>query len=535
MNISQNQDTRFGPGRFYSVFLLFFLWILFGFFFTSSIRSQTHFTIPNNVWRLSVTPKILSGKYIGPGGVKGIPNMPFSLAGYGKRYYDHRFLLDGYPASSQDLYDLDTLGFNSTYNVGEYIRHYNLMFGDSIPDFSQDFFGPDSIAITGSISQEISRNSWGVDFNVEYGLSNRITFSMKIPYYTYVAEDRTSRWNSDNIPGLDSWVAYHQGVKAAMDSALAHHYDINLQVIRNQFYSWEGDHSTLWALGGDPYNHRFYGSEFNPFTQQDTSSVTIDELLSYYYPERRTTSGLGDVELGLNILLFGNPAWSESGNFSIYTGLFFVMPSAYRLEKYKMSNGIPVNQAHFLQLPLGEGVSQLNFSLFGELYQTLFRRQIIINWMVKGGFHGQKRLNTPIRFVYFNTFNPDTIATLLGQDFTFRKGNEFYGNILGQLELIPDRISISGGSSVYLKGRDTYISKNKDWDRWMEYRKGEYDTRRSAVIQHAEVTLHNVNPLKRIGPIPFELVGGVSIPVLSRNTYRDFSAWLQWIVYAQAW
>ena len=105
----------------------------------------------------------------------------------------------------------------------------------------------------------------------------------------------------------------------------------------------------------------------------------------------------------------------------------------------------------------------------------------------------------------------------------------------GKLELIPDWISVSGGASFYIKDRDTFYSKDPMWDEWMSYREDEYDTRVTAMRQFAEVSFHNVHPLKRIGPIPFEVRGGYSVPLLSRNTFSEFSAWLQLVVYAQAW
>jgi hypothetical protein len=88
---------------------------------------------------------------------------------------------------------------------------------------------------------------------------------------------------------------------------------------------------------------------------------------------------------------------------------------------------------------------------------------------------------------------------------------------------------------MYVKGRDTFFSNDPVWDKWMSYRKDNYDTRKTVVRQFAEVAFHNVNPLKRIGPIPFELRGGVSIPIVTRNSFSDFSAWIQLVVYAQAW
>ncbi len=513
-----------------------FFHLLFSFFLTpSSLLSQTHFTIPENVWRISVERTVTTGSYIGPGGVKGIQNSSFNLTNYGKRYFDHGYKVDDYYASDNDLYNLDTLGYSSNYTVGEYIRFYNLIYSDSIPDLSADFFGPDSIVVSGSLDQEINQSSWSMDFKIEYGLSNRVTFTMKIPYFNYVSNERTSSWNSNKIEGLDEFAAYHLDTREAMDSALEDHYDINLQIIRDRFYSWDGKNSVLWALGGDPFEEGISGSEYNPFANDDTSSVTMDDLLNYYYPSIRTTSGLGDVELGMNILLFGNPAWSERGNFSVYTGLSVLLPSAKRLNKYMLSSGIPKSQSHFTSLPLGDGVTRFDVSLFGELYKTILRRNININWMIRTGIHSQTRVNTPISFASTNTFNPDSIATSIGQDYTYIKGNVLYANILGRLELIPDWISVSGGASVYLKGRDEFISNNIVWDSWMRYRKDEYDTRQTAIRQFAEVTLSNVNPLKRIGPIPFEIRGGASIPIFTRNTFSDFSAWIQLVVYAQAW
>ncbi|MFQ6676841.1 MAG: hypothetical protein ACE5D0_00855 [Fidelibacterota bacterium] len=508
----------------------------FYFFLISSLLfSQTHFTVPENVWRISAKPLIITGKYIGPGGIKGIKNIPFNLANYGKRYFDHAYVMEGYYASNDDLYNLDTLGYNANYTVGEYIRFYNLVYNDSIPDLSTDFFGPDSIVVGGHLNQEMSRTSWGSEFKIEYGLSNRVTFAMTIPYFTYVYEKKTNSWKSNNIQGLDEFVIYHQNTMAAMDSALANHYDINLKIIRDRFYSWDGSNSVLWSLGGEPIENGIKGMQYNPFAQNDTSSTTINEILDYYSPGQRTTSGLGDVELGMNILLFGNPAWSESGMYSIYTGLSILLPSADRLHRYKMSSGIPASQSHFTTLPLGDGVTRFNISLFGELYRTILNRHVNINWKVQAGIHSQTRLNTPIFFGKLDTFNPDSIATILGADYTFKKGNEISANIVGRFELVPDWISVSGGASLYLKGRDEFISHNSDWDSWMRYRKNDYDTRQTAIRQFAEVTLNNMNPLKRIGPIPFEIRGGASIPILSRNTFSNYSAWIQLVVYAQAW
>ncbi len=513
-----------------------FLLPIYFFLLSSYLFSQTHFTIPASVWRVSVKPSVTSGNYIGPGGDKGIPNLPFSLAGYGKQYFDHSYVVDGYYASDNDLHNLDTLGYNSSYTIGEYIRNYNTLYNDSIPDLSIDYFGPDSIVLSGKMDQEISRTARGVDMSIEYGLSDRMTFEMKIPYYTYVEQQqKIKNWSENEIKGLDEFVQYHEATRAAMDSALNNNYDVNLQIIRDRFYSWSGDNSLLWAMGGDPFTNGIYGSEYNPFTSNDTTAVTKQELLDYYYPSMRTASGLGNVELGIKFLLYGNPAWSEAGNFSIYSGISVLLATADRLHTYKYSSGNPKSQSHFSTLPLGDGVSKFTISLFGELYRTILNRSVNINWLVKAGLNGQTQLNTPISFVNYSTFNPDSIANIIGIKHTIEKGNDLFAMAQGKFELIPDWVSVSGGASFYIKGRDTFYSKDPVWDEWMSNRKNEYDTRVTAMRQFAEVALHNVNPLKRIGPIPFEVRGGYSVPLLSRNTFSEFGAWIQLVVYAQAW
>lgn len=505
------------------------------FFLHSSFFSQTHFTVPENVWRVNLRQSVAAGNYIGPNGKKGIPNMPFSLANYGKRYIDHSYVVDGFYASDNDLHNLDTLGYNSNYTIGQYIRYYNSVYGDSIPDLSVDFFETDSIALTGTIDQEIKKTVWGVNMSIEYGLSDRMTIQMKIPYYTYVSQNRANSFSANEIKGLDDFVLYHSNARAAMDSALNNNYDVNLQIIRDRFYSWAGDNSVLWAMSGNPFSNGIYGAEYNPFSLNDTTAVTMNDLLNYYYPSKMTTSGLGDVELGLKFLLFGKPAWSEKGVFSFYAGISVLFAAADRLHIYNYSNGIAKNQSHFTKLPLGDGVSKYNISLFGELYRTVLNRKININWFVEAGIYGQTRLNTPISFVNYSTLIPDSIANTVGVKHTLEKGNDLYALAQGKLELIPDWVSITGGASFYIKGRDTFYSNDQKWDKWMSYRKNEYDTRIIAIRQFAEVILHNVNPLKRIGSVPFELRGGYSVPLFSRNTFSNFSAWIQLVVYAQAW
>jgi len=505
-------------------------------FIISFIYPQTHFTVPTNVWRVSVTPVVKAGSYIGPGGVKGIPNIPFTVANYGKRYFDYSNIIDGFYASETDIYNLDTLSHNSSYTIGQYIHYYNTLYGDTIPDLSEDFFGTDSISLNGEVDlKEIKRTSWGINFSIEYGISDRVTFQLKIPYYTYVSRSRKHSWNLDQIDGLESFITYHENTRSLMDSALANNFDSDLMMIRDRFYSWAGENSLLWALEGQPENAGFFGSGFNPFASDDSTGVTMKQLLDYYYPTSQIASGLGNAELGLKVLLFGKPAWTEAGNASLYLGISALFASADRIHEYRYGNSVAQEQSHFSSLPLGDGVSKYSVSLFGELYRSILNRNININWMAKIGVNNSTRLNTPISFFNQSTLNPDSIAAKVGVKYNIDKGNELFAMAQGKMELIPDRVSVSGGASFFIKGRDTFYSNDPDWNEWMRYSDDIHDTRVTAIRQFAEVALQNIHPLKRIGPVPFEIRGGYSIPVFTRNTYNDLSAWIQLVVYTQAW
>lgn len=499
------------------------------------VYAQTHFTVPDNVWKFSMRPFLNTGDYIGQGGTKGINNQPFGFSAYAKRFFDHTNIIDGYYASTSDLVDLDTLNLNSTYTVGEYIRYYNQLYNDSIPEMSVDFFGTDSLTVMGILNQEFSRYLEGMEYNLQYGISDRITFELKVPYYTYAYQKTANSWSANTIDGLDSFIQYHEGVRSAMDSALVHHYSTNLQLLYNMFYDWEGSHSLLWAMKGDPFQNGFFDSSIDLFTSHDTLGVTFEQLLDYYNPEKKTNSGIGDVELGLKTLLFGKPSWSEKGVASLYGGVSALLATADRRHEYSFSAGTAKKQAHFTSMPLGDGASKINLSLFGELYKTILRRNFIFHWLIKGGVYGNTRINTPISFIQFDSFNPDSIASTVGTKISFQKGNELWINAEGYLELIPDWVSVSGGFGMLMKGRDRYYSNDTSWNQLMRYRKNDFDTRVTMMQQYARIGLHNVHPLKRIGPIPFELTGGYSFPFYTRNAYQNLTAWIQIDVYAQSW
>jgi hypothetical protein len=272
-------------------------------------------------------------------------------------------------------------------------------------------------------------------------------------------------------------------------------------------------------------------------TAGDTSTATLDSLLGYFYPTRAVTSGLGDISLGFHYLLMGKPAWSQQGNFSVYTGFQMTMPFGKRLIAYDKNavdkNGLP---KQFSQLPLGTGLTEWQLRLFGEFYTIIYERLINVNWGIRLSRFSREMVNPPITFLWTSETDPDSIAASIGETVLFQDGNRAWGEIDGKLELWPNRFFISVGMSWEIRGRAHYFSENHSWNQWMSHRKN-YDTRSFISRQQVRLTLMNADPLKKIGPLPFELEIGLSwyVPFLTYQAFGYRTLWLTWSSYFQGW
>ena len=75
----------------------------------------------------------------------------------------------------------------------------------------------------------------------------------------------------------------------------------------------------------------------------------------------------------------------------------------------------------------------------------------------------------------------------------------------------------------------------------MEYRKVKgsiiHSTRRVAINQYISILYQNVDPINKIGPIPFELEAGIRLPMplLVRNGFNTASFMLGLTTYTQMW
>ena len=377
--------------------------------FISIVHTQTFFTIPRSVWRISIINSIGSGNWIGSGGLfnKGIRDMSY-------------------------------MANDST--VAAFVHQMKKM----------------------SYNKRV--------FHIEYGLSGRMTFSLFLPSYKSLSNERS--WTKDVV--VDSLV------------------------------------------------------------------FPLDSLLNFYYPHKRNTSGLGDATLGMKILLYGHPSWTGKEPISIYGGLSLQLPSSRKLNPYRSKsrnvNGVP-NQ--FFDLPVGNGMTRYSYSLFGEFFKYFKNRLVNVTWRVEHGKYTREVVNTPVSFLWASETDPDSIISKIGNTFLHQLGDELLLSAMGKLELFPDRLSITAGINSIRTERDFVFSNDITWDNWMVHRikDGEivHDTKKTQIRQYILATIHNVHPIKNLGPVLFDIEVGASFPYFTRHTYSFANTWIGVQAYFQAW
>ncbi len=285
------------------------------------LEAQAYFTLPKNVWRVSVDNQFASGQWISGVGKKGLPDEFFTLDGYGLKYYNHLA-----PESKHDLVNLHEHYVTATDRADKIVAAFQLTsaaaaWGDTLADFSQNFFGPDSVSVGGYITNsKRSLSSVLSRIRVEYGISEQATFTLSIPNYTKAQQANTWGWRAGSLGSadLEGFIAYHTANRAKFDDFFASEFSADLDglmrtkldALYEAFYTTGGGSSVLWAmeLGTDPLGTSIVGAQFNPFSASNTDTTNVDSLMKYYHPDR-TASGLGDVDLGLNFQLLGSPVW----------------------------------------------------------------------------------------------------------------------------------------------------------------------------------------------------------------------------------
>ena len=142
-------------------------------FLAGQLSGQAYFTLPKNVWRISVVREAASANWVSAGGKKGLPDEYFTLDGYGLKYYDE-LNLDSLISLNEHLVNTDD-------RVDDIVQTFNDLSEDKgweiqLYDFNRSFFNRDSLSVGGFITNtKRSLQSQLTKIRFEYGITERVT------------------------------------------------------------------------------------------------------------------------------------------------------------------------------------------------------------------------------------------------------------------------------------------------------------------------------------------------------------------------
>jgi len=269
----------------------------------------------------------------------------------------------------------------------------------------------------------------------------------------------------------------------------------------------------------------------------DSGSADLENLLFKFYPQIKNNQGLDNISLFMNKLIIGTPAWSGKGQYSIFLGFEITLPFAERLQKFNNSHldstGRPLQ---FNQLPLGKGLTAWQGKIFGEFFHHFRQRLLNVTWSLHFKRFSRELVNSPVSFLWMEAeTDPDSILTAVGLEMLFKQGSQVGASLSGQLELIPKRIFLTGSVNWKYAFEADYNSLSNIWDKWMVEKN--YGSKNAQASQSLRFNFMNIDPLKKIGPLPFELEVGIRsfIPFLNKNSFAESEGWVKLSSYLQGW
>ena len=107
-------------------------------------------------------------------------------------------------------------------------------------------------------------------------------------------------------------------------------------------------------------------------------------------------------------------------------------------------------------------------------------------------------------------------------------------NVGTELERFKNRLRLRAEICTVYKGQDNYISKDPEWDLWMEEYAGNSPSYNRADIK-AELWLMNSLSKNRFGPVPFDLYAGATSTLSANNIDIGWKIYAGIATYYQGW
>ena len=500
---------------------------------TNIIFSQNYPTIPKNVFRFSFTQNQSESNW-------DIKGQEFDLRGIGRRYFDHLSHNDSLRFSSDyDLYHNGSFLLDSTRSVEQWLNMFNSKFGKNLPVFENiPFDTSNRISVSGNFSESLTRKTEGKLINLDYGMSNQITLSVSVPYFGSYTIDRSISANGDLVDNVNDLINYHVIAKTDFEDFIgsSSFSDYNqgirdtIRLIYNLYYSSSSEYNVLWALQSqnDPLNNGFTDSKFFS-NKMKGDTITLDSLVSFFYPVSRSMSGFDDMTIGATFLIKGTPGWALGGiSRALYGQIRVSIPYGKTLTSFKKRG---LNQ--FKDIKIGAGVSRWSLGLFGDYsFSGSLKGRTYFQSTFKTST--SELLNTPIQLFSGGHTHPDSILKQIGSTYKYNEGDWFNNNIGIEFEPGPNRFRMRFEINFISKSQDKFVSQDSEWDKWMQSHIG-YDSALKWTDYKIEFWVLNSISMNRIGPLSIDLFGGYQNRFHTKNTYGGWRAYGGIISYFQGW
>ena len=490
-------------------------------------------TVPANIFRISMQNYNSSSSMISN-------EQQFGIHGISKAYFDNTIKNDfGAYTSSNDLYHIGSNQLSQSVTIGSFLNEFNSTYGTNLPIFDAGYVDTSrSVISNGVLSEERKQDESGRSIKIDYGISNDIMLSIEIPTIGSLNEKYSNSATIDRVYGADGIINYHQNAKTKIDSFFQTNSFITLptgvrdtlETIYDQLYSLSSNSSVLWALHGrdNPFLRGFIDPRFMTPNYSQGDTVVFDSLISFYSPKNRSASGIGDVSFGVTALLYGSPSWSNVKASVLYGKLYVSVPFGYTIERFSA-----IGFKQLTKMNIGAGVSRISFGLFGG-YNWNDKANTRLFGSISMASSGSEVLNTPLNLFAGAHTNPDSMISRVGETYKFKEGNWFKTLIGFETELIDKRLLVKCKSLTEVKSKDDYSSLDKNWDTWMEGRKG-YDTEMAKWDYCVEAWILNSTSKARIGPLSFDFVFGYKNTISAKNTFEGYKLYSGITTYLQGW
>jgi len=491
-------------------------------------------TVPSNVFRFSYGSSISESKW-------DLKEQSFDLRGIGRHYFDNLTHNDSVRFSSNhDLYHNGSLMVDSVNTIEEWLTRFNSDYGFFLPVFGAQLIDTSKgVSPSGLYLESRDKKTTGKTFMVEYGLSNEVTLSVSVPILDSYTIDRSiTDYSIKGMDDVDALLNYHTNAKSdfydfihsSNYSGLRRGLKDTLSAIYDTFYDKSSEFSVLWAThaGNDPLNNLLVDARFIP---QDIGrdTVSLIDLVSYYYPSEQSGSGVNDVTVGATILLKGKPTWATDGKTNaLYAQIFLGIPYGKTLSSFKA-----VGSKQFTEPKIGNGVSRWSIGVYGNSgLKGNTKGRMYFQTLIK--FSTSEILNTPVGLFSGGHTNPDSITSQIGNTYKFDQGLGLFFRAGGELDMIPNQLRIRTELNYTLKGQDRFVSKDPDWDTWMQEHVG-FNSSFKRMDLRAEIWLLNSISKNRIGPISFDLYAGFKNSIIAENTFDGWNVYTGITTYYQGW